>query len=214
MEAPLLRKCCIAICLFTLFVTVPRVEADVIAVGVDAFGPGSTLTTFTGLPNQTEVNGLTVDGILYTYSGGNNHVDIGSGPSTSNVQPPSMRWIFMGPDTGFLTLTFPSFMSTFGFDYALGTPNPPGFANRVELFNGSTNVGSLVFDPQPGVDHAGGFAGIQSTIPFNSATVMFFESANPGWAMDNVRTLAIHEPSSLLLLAAGLSTVFCVRKRN
>jgi hypothetical protein len=65
-----------------------------------------------------------------------------------------------------------------------------------------------------GVEHAGGFAGIQSTIPFNSARVTFLESSTPGWAMDNVRTLGVPEASSLVLLAAGLSIVFRVRKRN
>src|SRR5262245_26135661 len=45
-----------------------NVLASTISVGIGAFGPGSTLTTFAGLPDGTEVNGLIVGGINFTYS--------------------------------------------------------------------------------------------------------------------------------------------------
>jgi hypothetical protein len=47
MCGPSLRKSRVAMYLLVLYFTVPPVEADVINIGVDAFGPGSTLTTFT-----------------------------------------------------------------------------------------------------------------------------------------------------------------------
>jgi len=47
-------------------------------------GPGSTLTTFTGVADGTEVNGLTVNGILFNYSLGNGQVTIDGGPGTTN----------------------------------------------------------------------------------------------------------------------------------
>src|SRR5215469_13442683 len=36
--------------------------------GGGTFGSGSTLTTFTGVADGTEVNGLTINGILFNYS--------------------------------------------------------------------------------------------------------------------------------------------------
>ena len=72
-----------------LHLTVPTAQASVIPIGVGAFGPGSTLTTFTGLANGLEVNGLITNGILFNYSLGNGRLIIGGGPGiTNNVQPP------------------------------------------------------------------------------------------------------------------------------
>jgi hypothetical protein len=66
-------------------------SAAVIPIGIGAFGPGSTLTTFTGLALATEVNGLTVDGILFQYSLGNGRVAIGVGPNTTdNINQPDI----------------------------------------------------------------------------------------------------------------------------
>ena len=50
------------------------VAAATIAIDALAFGVGSTLTTFTGQLDGAEVNGATVDGILFQYSLGSGHV--------------------------------------------------------------------------------------------------------------------------------------------
>src|SRR5262249_56798209 len=66
-------------------------SASTIPVDIAAFGPGSTLTTFAALANGTEVNGLTVDGILFQYSLGNGSVIIDGGPGiTNNITPPNI----------------------------------------------------------------------------------------------------------------------------
>ena len=65
-----------AIVFFTLAVAVAPAAASTIAVGVGAFGSGSTLTTFAGLADFTEVDGLVVNGILFDYSLGAGHVII------------------------------------------------------------------------------------------------------------------------------------------
>src|SRR5687768_15634050 len=51
-------------------------SATPIPIGVAAFGAGSTLTTFTGIPFGTEVDGLVVDGIVFDYSFGLSTLDV------------------------------------------------------------------------------------------------------------------------------------------
>src|SRR5215813_3289789 len=107
-------QACKRIAAITLFVTafwaVP-VQASTMVVGVGAFGPGSTLTTFTGLANGTEVNGLVVGGIQFTYLLAgvptNGAVIIDGGPgTTNNIAPPNI--VSVGNDSGVLRLTLPS----------------------------------------------------------------------------------------------------------
>jgi hypothetical protein len=58
-------------------------DASVIPLGPVAFPPTSTLITFTGLANNTEVNGLSLEGVLFSYSLGNGIVIIDGGPGVS-----------------------------------------------------------------------------------------------------------------------------------
>jgi hypothetical protein len=65
----------------------------------------------------------------------------------------------------------------------------------------------------------GGFAGIQSTIPFDRVAVNFNSVAAPAFALDNIRfantTTVIPEPTTMLLLGTGLAGVgAAVRKRR
>jgi hypothetical protein len=173
---------------------------------VGVFGAGSTLTTFTGLADTTEVNGLTVDGILFNYSLGNGHVVIDGGPgTTNNIAPPNI--VSQGNPTGILTLTFPTALSQFGYGYAILSTSPVN-ATTITLFQGATNVGSLVYFGVPDPTFVGGFAGIASTIPFDRAQLTFNSVVAPAFAMDNVRTTpaatSAPEPTSLVLLGVGL----------
>jgi hypothetical protein len=201
--------------LIGLILLVPRAEATVIAVGTGAFGGGSTLSTFTGIPDGTEVNGLTVDGILYSYSLGNGHLLINGGPGfTNNVSPPNIVSMF-GSNTGILTLTFPTSISVFGYGYAVLSTGAVANATTITLFNGATNVGSLSYNSVPDPLFSGGFAGIQSTIAFNSAQLTFNSAVSPAFAVDNVRTslvAAVPEPSTVVLLGTGLGFLWFRRR--
>ena len=184
------------------------------SVGIGAFGPGSTLTTFTGLANGTEVNGLTVNGILFNYSLGNGQVQIGIGPgTTNNMAPPNV--VSVGTNTGVLSLTLPSFVDTVGYGYAELTQGAVTAATTISLFSGATPVGALSYNGVPDPLFTGGFAGIESTIPFNSVRVTFNSVTAPAFALDNIRTattVRVPEPSTMLLLGTGITVLVFFRR--
>jgi hypothetical protein len=207
----------IAASLFVMAVLgAPTASASVIGIGVGAFGPGSTLTTFTGLADGTEVNGLTVDGILFQYSLGNGAVVIDGGPGvTNNISPPNI--VSIGNNTGVLTLTLPSFVDTFGYGFAVLSTVALPVGTTISLFDGVTPVGSLSYGAVPDPIFAGGFAGIQSTILFNRVQLTFNSTDAPAFAVDNIRTATtsvVPEPASLLLLGAGLSALGATARRR
>jgi hypothetical protein len=189
-------------------VAAPRASAAVIPVGIGEFGAGTTvLTTFTGLADGTEVNGLTVNGIVFQYSLGNGALVIDGGPGvTNNVNPPNI--VSIGNNTGVLTMTLPSLVDTFGYGYALLATTPIPNGTTISLFNGATPVGSLSYAAAPDALFAGGFAGIQSTLAFNRVQATFNSALAPAFALDNVRTYStvptVPEPATLTLLGAGV----------
>ena len=92
-------------------------QASVIAVTPGAFPASATPITFTGVATGLEVNGLTVGGVLFSYSLGNGNVVIDGGPGvTNNVNPPDV--VSTGNNTGILTLALPSLETMFGYGYA------------------------------------------------------------------------------------------------
>jgi len=180
-------------------------SASTFAIGVGAFGPGSSLVTFTGLADGTEVNGLSVGGLQFQYSLGNGAVIIDGGPgSTNNITPPNV--VSIGNPSGVLTLTLPSLVDMFGFGYAILNSSAVPNATTISLFNGATPVGSRAYDGAPDPAFTGGFAGIQSTEVFNRVQLVF-SAAGPAFAVDNVRTglsTPVPEPATILLLGTGL----------
>src|ERR687892_2626113 len=89
--------------LFLIALSATTADASVISVGPGAFPATSTLITFTGLPDGTEVNGLSVGGLLFSYSLGNGHVIIDGGPGvTNNIDPPNV--VSIGNPSGVLEL--------------------------------------------------------------------------------------------------------------
>jgi len=191
---------------FITFFCAQTVTAAIIAVGVGAFGPGSTLTTFTGLSDGTEVNGLTVDGILYQYSLGNGQIIIDGGPGiTNNVAPPNI--VSTGSPSGILSLTLPSSINTFGYGYAVLNTSAVPNATTISLFSGATPVGALSYNGVPDPAFAGGFAGIQSTLSFNRVELTFNSVAAQAFALDNIRTFnstsAVPEPVSMAIWGLG-----------
>ncbi len=191
-------------------------RASTASVGIGAFGAGSTLTTFTGLADGTEVNGLTVNGILFNYSLGNGQVTIDGGPgTTNNIVPPNI--VSVGNNTGVLSMTLPSSGDMFGYGYAVLNTVAVTAATTISLFSGATPVGSLSYNGVPDPVFTGGFAGIQSTIPFDTVRVTFNSAAAPAFALDNIRThpvgpTTVPEPPTMLLIATGIPLLLFFRR--
>ncbi len=197
----------------------PAATASTISIPIGAFGSDSTLTTFAGLPNNTPVIGSTFDGITFQYSLGAacpTFSPLCGGPvvvsnivgTTNNLNPPSVVAVVGTAGIPTVTLTFPSLLDAFGYGFLVGSTTTVLNATTVTLFSGAASVGSLSFNGAPDPVLAGGFAGIQSTIPFDSAQITF--SGHAGLiAFDNLRTIpvttaAVPEPGTVLLVAAGV----------
>jgi len=185
-------------------------SASVISVGPGAFPVSATPITFNGLADGTEVNGLVSGGVLFGYSLGNGAIVIDGGPgATNNVALPNI--VSLGDPTGTLTLALPAFSDTFGYGFAVLSTVPLANATTINLFSGATNVGTLSFASAPDPIFDGGFAGIQSTIPFNRVALTFTTAA-PAFAVDNIRFAStavpgVPEPSGLLLTLGGAAAL-------
>ena len=206
----------LALCLFlgTMFWTATA-RADVVAIGQGAFPGGSTLITFTGLADGTEVNGLTVSGVSFTYSLGNGNLIIDGGPGpTNNIAPPNI--VSVGNNTGILTVHLGGLANQFGYGYAILSTINVANATTITLFNGATNVGSLSYNGIPDPAFAGGFAGIQSTLLFDTVQLTFNSVAAPAFAIDNIRiATAVPEPTSMVLFGSALAFLATrIRKRR
>lgn len=189
--------------------------ASVVPIGPGAFPAGSTLISFDGLLDGTEVNGLSTDGVVFTYSLGDGQVIIDGGPgTTNNVAPPNV--VSLGDPSGVLTLILPKFVDSFGFGYAMLNVVPILNATTITVFDGATNLGSISYDGFPDPAFTGGFAGILSTTPFNRVELTFNSAEASAFAIDNVRFAAtIPEPSTVLLvLGGGLGLLWRTRRRS
>jgi hypothetical protein len=191
-------------------------SATVIPVS-KVFFTGSPVTTFNGLANGTEVNGLTSNGILFNYLVGgtptNGQVIIDGGPGpTNNVSPPNV--VSIGNHTGTLLLTLPTTANALGYGFADLAETTLSDATTITLFSGNTTVGSLVYSGSPDPVFTGGFAGIESTVPFNRVGLNFSASAL-AFAVDNIvftTPSAVPEPGTLLLVATGIGGVLARRR--
>jgi hypothetical protein len=183
--------------------------ASVVAIG--PFSPMTTIT-FTGLANGTEVNGLTVSGVLFSYSLGNGMVAIDGGPGvTNNINPPNIE----GNSTGTLTMSLSSPATMFGYGYAIFNTVPVSNAITMSVFRGATPLGTLPYAGVPDPVFTGGFAGIQSTTEFDRVAVSFNAASNGAFALDNILIAVAPEPSMLLPLMFGsiIAGFVCHRPR-
>ncbi|MFL6446193.1 MAG: PEP-CTERM sorting domain-containing protein [Bryobacteraceae bacterium] len=169
--------------------------ASVMAVGPDAFPSGSPVLTFEDLAIGTEVNGLSYKGVLFTSECGGpgvpcpNIVDNLDGTNSINL---------VGEPISTLTLALPESVTLFGFRY--GTFPFPG--PTISLFSGATPLGAVFYGA------LFGFAGIESTIPFDTVALNF---VGVNAFVDDVRfatTASVPEPSTILLVVVGLLLCF------
>jgi len=207
-------KTLVAFAICTLLVASCAV-ASVIPITAAAFGAGSTLTTFTGLAQGTEVNGLTVNGLLFGYSLGNGQLIIdtidGAG-NTNNLTLPDI--VSSGNPSGVLTITLPTLVSAFGYGFAVQNFQTVANITTLSIFNDVTPLGTLSFGGAPDPQSTGGFAGLSSTLPFNRVQITFNTAAAPAFVVDNIRTSVnvVPEPMSLVLLGTGLGTAILRRR--
>jgi len=195
-------------------------QADIIAVGPGAFPSGAPVITFDGLATGTEVNGLTVNGVQFSYTVGgsplNGAVQIDGGPGiTNHINPPNI--VSVGDNTGVLTVTLPSSVNLFGYGFAILSGSTVANATTISAFNGTTLLGSLSFSGAPDPGFTGGFAGIESTTTaFNRLQLTFNSSVASAFAVDNItfaNTSAVPEPSTMLLGVLGLGALATLSAR-
>ena len=193
----------------------PAASASPISIGAGAFGPGSTLTTFGGESFGTEVNGLTVDGILFGYSLGNGKVVIGVGIGPgANVSAPSVVSASASGNSGVLSMLLPSYSTRFGFGFQLDSTSSLANAVTISIFDGATLLGSLAYGGSPDSVYTGGFAGIESSFAFNKVQVVFNSVDAQTFVLDNIRTESVPEPATLLLLGTGLAAAVAGMRRS
>jgi PEP-CTERM motif len=191
-----------------------QVKASLIPITTGQFDPGSTVITFTGTPTGTTVNGLTLSGATFsTTSGGNPTSSIiisSSGPgNTNSVTGPFIEGTPI-PNNFALTVDLAASATQFGYGYAVLATPPVSNATTIELFSGTTSLGSLSYTANADPLFPGGFAGISSTLPFNRAVITFSQPTVQAFVADNVTfnaASAVPEPSSLALFGMATATL-------
>ena len=113
-----------------------------------------------------------------------------------------------------MILDLPTPATMFGYGYALDTFGPVANATTILLYDGFNFVGSLSFDGDSDPSFTGGFAGIQSGVPFTRVFMSFNWDAAPAWAFDNVMIYSTPEPGTLVLLGGGLLGAVGVLRRT
>ena len=183
-------------------------SASVVAVGSAAFPTGATLIDFQTVPTGTEVNGLVISGVIFSYAVGgvplNDAVVIGDGPGiTNDIFPPNI--VSTGNGTGILGIQLPAPVFLFGYGYAILSIGTLPAATTISVFSGATPLGSLPYGAVSDPFFTGGFAGIQSTIAFDRVQVTFNSGETQGFALDNLQFGSVPEPSTVWLLIIGVA---------
>jgi hypothetical protein len=198
----------------------PLSHAALIPIGPLDFGSGATVVDFSALADNTEGNGLIVDGVLFQVtkngSSTNGIVVVDGGPGTTgNITPPNLVSL-SDPNGVALIVSLPNLATQFGYGYALNAGLSIPAATTIELFAGSTPLGSISFTGIPDPTFTGGFAGVASDTPFDRA-VLTFSDLGEAFAVDNVTfatNKASEEGETLILLSAAVSVLFFLGARR
>ena len=138
---------------------------------------GATVLDFSALADNTEANGLIVDGVLFqaTKNGSstNGVVIVDGGPGrTGNITQPNLVSL-SDLNAIALIVSLPNLAIQFGYGYALNAAVSIPVATTIELFAGSAPVGSISFTGIPDPIFTGGYAGVASDTPFDRAVLTF-----------------------------------------
>ncbi len=178
-----------------------------VAVGSAAF-TSSTLVDFNAVANETAVgsqygaSGVAFSGALI---GMTNPGDTNMFPGSGGVI--ASNWSYAGGHYVGLsfTATFSSLVSQVGFLLE----DSPSQVETVELFNGSTSLGSLTLTGTSGYNAT--FRGIAESGGFDRMVFTESGSGNGFFAIDDLRftpaSSPIPEPANLVLLLAGLAAL-------
>jgi PEP-CTERM motif len=196
-------------------------SASVIAVGESAFPDNSTVINFQGIPLGTEVNGLVVNGVTFSYSVGgqplNGAVAIGNTPVTNNISPPDI--LSVGNASGILSIQLSAPVFLLGYGYAIFSSGTLPNATTISVFSGTAPLGTLPYTGTSDPFFTGGFAGIQSTIAFDRVQLTFLSGETQGFALDNLQFPSqsppgVPEPSTVWLLIIGVALLGVSRPRS
>lgn len=194
-------------------------HAAVTPIGRPDFASGATALNFFGLADNTEGNGLIVDGVLFqvtkndSFTNGIVVVDGGPG-TTGNITPPNLVSL-SDPNGVALIVSLPNLAIQFGYGYALLAQGSVPAATTIDLFAGSTPIGSISFTGIPDPTFTGGFAGVASDTPFDRA-VLTFSDLGDAFAVDDVtfaKTVSTvsEEGRTLMLLSVGIFVLLGLR---
>jgi hypothetical protein len=197
-------------------------HAALTTIGPLDFASGAKVLDFSALANGTEANGLILDAVLFQVikNGGltDGIVVVDGGPGTTgNISPPNLVSI-LDPDGVALVVSLPNLATQFGYGYAILAQVSVPAATTIELFAGSTSVGSIPFAGIPDPTFTGGFAGVASDTPFDRA-VLTFSDVSIAFAVDNVtfvKTVSTvsDEGRTLILLLVGIFVLLFWRARR
>src|SRR5437762_3732867 len=128
-------------------------HAALTPIGPLDFASGATVLDFSALADNTDANGLIVDGVLFQVTKNNSSTNgivvVDGGPGTTgNITPPNLVSL-SDPNGVALVVSLPNLSTQFAYRYAINAQVSVPTATTIELFAGSTPVGNISFTGFP-----------------------------------------------------------------